>query len=158
MEQQALRETLARALAWTEAHVSFTQAADVPVALRGTTPQGFAYSPWQLLEHIRIALEDLVAFATSADYTHVRAWPDDYWPREAAPPDGDAWDRSVDAVRSALARMQQLATDPDVDLLAPVPTGRTGQTYLRALLLVLDHNAYHVGQLVALRRALGAWD
>lgn len=158
MDETALRQTLARALAWEEAHASFAKAAaGVPATLRGATPEGFAYSPWQLLEHIRLALDDIAAFATSADYAHTLTWPDDYWPRDPEPPDVEAWDRSVAAVGEGLARMQALAADPGVDLLAPVPTGNAQQTYLRAILLVLDHNAYHVGQLVALRRVLGAW-
>lgn len=158
MNMTALRETLARALEWKDACASFGQSvADVPVDLRGVTADGFPHSPWQLLEHIRLALDDLEDFAVNADYAHARQWPDDYWPREAAPPDADAWDRSVAAVHEGLARMQAIATDPAVDLLAPVPTGTPEQTYLRTLLLVLDHNAYHVGQIVAVRRALGAW-
>ena len=153
-----LRDTLARALAWDDAHVALDRAVDgLPESLRGATAAGFEHSPWQLLEHLRLALADLVAFALEADYSHTWTWPDDYWPSDAAPPDAAAWDASRAAIHDDLARMAALTRDPSVDLLAPVPTGSPTQTYLRGILLVIDHNAYHVGQLVAVRRALGAW-
>ena len=153
-----IRDTFARALDWNEAHATFDQAVDgMPPALRGARPQGWEHSAWQLLEHLRLALADLVDFAVNAEYTHAARWPDDYWPQTPEPPEEAAWDASIAAVHADLARMQQLVRDPAIDLLAPVPTGKSTQTYLRGVLLVLDHNAYHVGQLVALRRALGCW-
>lgn len=157
-DRAGIGDTLARALDWNEAHATFDQAVDgLPPALRGARPDGWEHSPWQLLEHLRLALADLVAFAASPDYTHALHWPDDYWPTAPEPPDAAAWDGSIAAIHADLARMQALVRDPAVDLLAPVPTGTPAQTGLRAVLLVLDHNAYHVGQLVALRRALGCW-
>lgn len=157
-DRTGIRDTLARALDWSEAHATFDQAIDgLPPRLRGARPDGWEHSPWQLLEHLRLALADLVDFAVNADYAHTRRWPEDYWPSTPGPPDQAAWDSSIAAVHADLARVQALVRDPAVDLLAPVPIGDAAQTYLRAVLLVLDHNAYHVGQLVALRRALGCW-
>src|SRR5690606_7036367 len=128
---------------------TFDQAVNgVPPALRGVRPDGWEHSAWQLLEHLRVALDDLVDFAVNADYAHALRWPDDYWPRSPEPPDEAAWDASVAAVHAGLARTQALVRDPAIDLLASVPTGNRTQTYLRTALLVLDHDAYHVGQLV----------
>jgi uncharacterized damage-inducible protein DinB len=151
------REHLARALDWEDAHVGFHKTvADIPADKRGARAAGFAHTPWQLLEHLRIALEDLADFAVNPHYTHSRGWPDDYWPTHATP-SGQEWEDSVAAYRAALARLQHVARDGSLNLLAPVPTGNAGQTHLRNLLLAIDHNAYHLGQLVAVRRALGIW-
>lgn len=152
-----LREQLARALDWEEAHVGFAKTIDgIPPDKRGARAGGFEHTPWQLLEHLRIAMLDLAEFALDPQYVHSRKWPDDYWPSNAEPADGE-WDASVAAFRADLARLQALVRDPSVDLLAPVPTGKKTQTHLRNILLTLDHNSYHVGQLVAVRRALGIW-
>jgi phosphate starvation-inducible protein PhoH len=154
--EQALREHLTRLLGWSDAHVDFDAAvADLPVELRGVAPAGLPYSAWQLLEHIRLAQADILAFCERSDYRH-GTWPDDYWPPTAAPPDNDAWEASVAAVRRDRTRLEEMIIDPELDVFATVPAG-TGQTYLREFLLVADHTAYHVGQLVAVRRLLGAW-
>lgn len=154
----AIRDTLARALDWDEARVRFeTAVAGLPPALRAARPDGAPHTPWQLVEHLRLVLADLVDFAVNPAYAHTLAWPDDYWPSPDAQPDDAAWDESCTAVRGHVALLQELARDPAIDLLAPVPTGTPHQTYLRTLLLALDHDAYHVGQLVAVRHALGAW-
>ena len=153
----AVREHVVGALDWEDAHVGFAKALDgVPSALRGSRPPGFEHSPWQLLEHIRIAQEDILDFCVNDRYVHTRTWPDDYWPRDPAPPSEAAWSESLAAYARSLEELQRLARDVP-DLAATVPTGEGPQTYLRALLLVVDHNAYHVGQVVALRRALGVW-
>lgn len=154
----ALRTHLARLLEWEEAHVGFDKAvAGIPDGVRGALVAGFEHSPWQLLEHVRLAQKDLLDFAVNPQYVHALEWPGDYWPRDAAPPDATAWDESIDAFKADRARLIQLAQDPTVDLFATVPTGTGPQTCLRAILLVADHNAYHLGQLVAVRRALGIW-
>jgi uncharacterized damage-inducible protein DinB len=154
---ESLREQLARVLDWEEAHVGFAKAiAGIPDDKRGALAAGFEHTPWQLLEHLRIATHDLLDFAINPHYAHAMDWPRDYWPKSAAPT-AQEWDESVAAFQSDLARLQTLARDASVDLLAPVPTGKKTQTYLRTILLTLDHNAYHVGQLVAVRRALGIW-
>lgn len=153
----AVRNHLVRVLDWEDAHVGFERAvADLPASARGRTPAGFAHSPWQLVEHIRLAQDDILDFCVNASYAHTMAFPDDYWPSHAAPPSDAAWDASVAAVIVSRARLQQLAREVE-DLTAAVPTGTPEQTYLRALLLAADHVAYHVGQLVSLRQALGAW-
>lgn len=152
-----LRSHLVRLLDWEEAHAGFDKAvAGLAADKRGALAPGFEHSPWQLLEHLRIALADILDFCTNPGYVHERAWPDDYWPKQPEPPDGGAWDQSVAAYKADIERMQRLARD-QADLLALVPTGKGNQTYLRGILLVADHAAYHVGQIVAVRRALGAW-
>lgn len=152
----ALREQLLRALDWEEAHVPLDKAIDgLAPELRGARATGFEHSPWQLLEHIRIAQEDILAFCVNASYEHTMKWPDDYWPAPE-PPSADAWQESIASFTRSRDKMKALARDVD-DLTAQVPTGKGNQTYLRAILLVADHTAYHVGQIVALRRALGIW-
>ncbi|MGD9905949.1 MAG: DinB family protein [Vicinamibacterales bacterium] len=153
----AVRDHLVRVLDWEDAHVGFDKAiGSLPVQVRGERPFGFEHSPWQLLEHIRIAQDDILDFCVNPQYSHDLAWPADYWPAAAAPPDDDAWEASVAACLGARERLQRLARDVE-DLTAAVPTGTPEQTYLRAILLAADHAAYHVGQLVAVRRALGVW-
>jgi uncharacterized damage-inducible protein DinB len=152
-----VREQLARVLDWHEAHVPFSKAIEgIPAAQRSAHANGFEHSPWQLLEHLRLALRDLVDFAVNPEYRHALKWPDDYWPANTTPSEQE-WNDSVAAYRADLARMQAIARDPAIDLLAPVPCGKQTQTFLRTILLAIDHNAYHVGQLVAVRRALGIW-
>jgi len=153
----ALRDHLARVLDWEEAHVGFDRAVDgIPPDKRGARAPGFEHSPWQLLEHMRIAQEDILDFCVNANYEHNMKWPDDYWPKDPAPPGGKAWTDAVASYSRSREALRQLAREAQ-DLTATVPTGQHGQTYLRALLLVADHAAYHVGQLVAVRRALGVW-
>src|SRR5262249_30890943 len=113
------------------------------------------YSAWQLLEHIRVTQHDILDFCRNPNYKEPH-WPDDYWPKNPAPPSKQAWDESVAAYRRDCDALKALAVDTTVDLLGKVPVGH-GQTYLRELLLVADHTAYHLGELVVLRRALGAW-
>ena len=145
-----------RVLDWEEAHVGFDKAIDgIPVDKRGARAAGFDHSPWQLLEHMRLAQEDILDFCTNPKYTHNLKWPDDYWP-DPAPPNGAAWKKSIASFERSREQMKALARDVP-DLAARVPTGKGNQTYLRGILLVADHAAYHVGQLVAVRRALGIW-
>ncbi len=152
----ALRDHLRRLLDWEDAHVSFDTAVDgIPAAVRGAVPAGHPHSPWQLLEHLRRAQRDILDFCVDPDYIEPSSMAD-YWPASTAPDDGGAWEASVRAFREDRARLKALAADTAVDLFARIPHG-TGQTYLRELVLVADHNAYHVGQLVLLRRALGVW-
>jgi len=154
----SLNAHLERVLNWNEAHVSFDDAVDgIPPHLRGAVPPGFEHSAWQLLEHMRIAQRDLLDFTTNASYSHDLAWPEAYWPKAPAPPDEAAWDESIALFRLDRQAFQALVTKPSFDPLALVPTGQPHQTGLRAILLVVDHNAYHLGQLVAVRRALGVW-
>jgi hypothetical protein len=152
----ALREHLLDLLRGGGAHLNFDRAVDdLPPALRGVKPAGLPFSPWRLLEHMRIAQWDILRF--SVDPGHVSpSFPEGYWPPDDAPPDSTAWDRSVAAFRADLRAIQDLVANPATDLFRPVPHGE-GQTVLREALLVADHNAYHLGQLVVVRRLLGAW-
>jgi len=154
---EPLREQLARILDWEEAHVAFAKAVDgLPADKRGGVPAGFEHSPWQLLEHMRLAQEDILDFCVNQKYVHTLKWPDDYWPKNPAPPNAAVWEDSIASFRREREKLKQLARETK-DLFAKVPTGKDNQTYIRAILLVADHNSYHLGQLVAVRRALGAW-
>lgn len=156
VSEAALRRELAHALDWHEAHATFDAAVtDLAPALRGRVPAGLPYSAWQLVEHIRRAQADILEFCTSADYDE-KEWPKDYWPELAEPPSPDAWDESIAAVRRDRKALAALVTDSKTNLTTRVPNG-DGQSYLREVLLVIDHTAYHVGELVVLRRLLGAW-
>jgi uncharacterized damage-inducible protein DinB len=156
MSDTALRDQLRRLLDWEEAHVGFdTAVKGIPARLRGTAPPGGEHSAWELVEHMRLAQADILEFCVAARYK-AKKWPDDYWPRSAAPRDAAAWSASVARFRRDRRAMQRLAANPRVDLFAEVPSG-SGQTYLREILLVVDHSAYHVGQLVLVRRQLGIW-
>ncbi|HEV2751557.1 MAG TPA: DinB family protein [Gemmatimonadales bacterium] len=153
---QPLREHLIALLGESHAHVPFKDAiADWPPALRGAKPAGQPFTPWRLLEHIRISQWDIVEFTKSAKHVSPE-WPAGYWPAGDAPPDAAAWDKSVAQLEHDLREMLRLVRDPKVDLFAKIPHG-TGQTALREALVLADHNAYHIGQLVLLRRLLGAW-
>ena len=152
----ALRAQLMKLLDWGDAHVSFDAAVKgIPPAVRGAVPEGLDHSPWQLVEHLRRAQHDILDFCRNPGYVEL-SFPQDYWPREPAPPSEAAWKESIAAFRRDREELKKMAEDTAVDLFAPIPHG-TGQTYLRELLLVVDHNAYHVGQLVAVRQALGVW-
>lgn len=153
-----LRELLARQLDWGEAHVSFERAcAGFSAQLQGVVPRGFAHSGWQLLEHMRRAQADILDFCVNPDYTYPSSL-DEYWPSEA-PASGESWEAAVAAFQEDRAALKRCVLDGSVDLFAAVPAARAAeQTLARALVLVTDHNAYHLGQLVALRRALGDWE
>jgi hypothetical protein len=155
--ERLLREHLLELLSGGHAHLDFEKAiAGLPVALRGARPPGLPHTPWRLVEHMRIAQRDILRF--SVDPAHVSPeFPDGYWPAGDAPPDANAWDRSVAAFRADLQAMKDLVSTPDTELFKPIQHGQ-GQTILREALLVADHNAYHLGQLVTVRRLLGAWD
>jgi hypothetical protein len=128
---------------------------DFPSPLRGAKLERLPYTAWQLLEHLRLAQWDILDFSRNPNYRE-RKFPDEYWPKTQAPPDEEAWRKSVAAFRHDLKEMQKLVENPKTALFAKIPWG-DGQTILREALLVADHNAYHLGQLVMLRRLLGAW-
>ncbi len=152
----ALREHLVKLLTGGHAHATFEQAVKgLPVELQGKVPKGAEHSPWQLLEHLRLAQWDILDFSRNPKYKSMK-WPDDYWPKEKAPADEKAWDKSVRAFKKDLKELVALVEDGKTDLFAKIPHG-DGQTILREALLVADHNAYHVGQLVLVRKMLGAW-
>src|SRR3954471_2758149 len=152
----SLRRQLVKLLNWEDAHTSFDSAvADLPVELQSQRPAGLPYSPWQLVEHLRITQHDILDFCRNPQYAKLN-WPDDYWPESAAPPDARAWAQSIRAFQEDRAALQGVAENPDIELDSPIPHG-TGQTFLRELLLAADHAAYHVGELIVVRRLLGAW-
>jgi uncharacterized damage-inducible protein DinB len=153
---RALREHVLNLLGGGGAHLTFDKAvADLPEKLRGIRPADLPHSPWRLVEHMRIAQWDILEFCRNARHASPE-FPDGYWPKGDAPPNAAAWNRSVKAFRADLKAMEELVSDPATDLFAKIPHG-DGQTVLREALLVADHNAYHLGQLVVVRRLLGAW-
>jgi DinB family protein len=155
-QDQSLRDHLLELLKAGSAHLGFDEAiAGLPAELRGTKAPGLTHTVWQLVEHLRLAQIDILDFSRNPGYRELK-WPDDYWPATEAPPSDEAWDRSVEQFRRDLNAMQDLVTDPKTDLYAKIPWGE-GQTILREALLVADHNAYHVGQIVTVRQGLGAW-
>jgi DinB superfamily len=138
------------------AHPTFEKTiAGWPAKLRGVKPPGAPHTAWQLLEHLRICQWDILEFSRRADHVSPE-FPAGYWPKDEAPQDAAAWDASVAAFKTDLAQMEKLVADAKTDLFARIPHG-DGQTVLREALVLADHNAYHVGQLVLLRRSLGAW-
>ena len=152
----ALRKHVVSLLKSQEAHADFEAAIkDFPPALRGKIPPGAEHSAWELLEHLRIAQWDILEFSRRADHRSPE-FPKGYWPGTQAPPDDAAWNKSVEAFRKDLREFCALAGDGSKDLFAKISHG-SGQTLLREALLAADHNAYHIGQLVLLRRLLGAW-
>ena len=156
MNVQQLREHLIHLLKGGGAHLDFdTAVADLPSNLLGAQPEGVPHSPWRLVEHMRICQWDILEFSRNPHHISPD-FPDGYWPAGNAPPHVDAWQESLERFRTDQAAMQDLVADAATDLFAPIPHG-DGQTILREALLVADHNAYHLGQLVVVRRALGAW-
>jgi hypothetical protein len=152
----SLRHHLLDLLTGSNAHANFDAAVnDLPATLRGRRPKGAEHSPWEILEHLRIAQWDILDFSRNPKYKE-RPWPSGYWPAGAAPPTPQAWEKSVRAFQKDLKTFCALLSDPGTDLYAKIPHG-SGQTILREALLIADHNAYHVGELVLVRRLLGAW-
>jgi hypothetical protein len=154
---RSLRQHLVALLAGGSAHAKFEDVVKgLPPGLRGKKPARFPHSPWMLLEHLRIAQWDILEFSRNPNHVSPD-WPKGHWPVSAAPPTSAAWDKCVRQFRRDLKAMQDLVADPATDLHAPIPWG-DGQTILREALLVADHNSYHLGQFVDLRRLLGAWE
>lgn len=152
----SLRQHLHDLLTGSNAHADFEAAIkDFPVELRGGRPKGVDHSAWELLDHLRIAQWDILDFSRNPKYKE-RPWPSGYWPTSPEPPDEKAWDKAVRAFRKDLKAFCALIADPATDLYAKIPHGG-GQTILREALLIADHNAYHVGQLVLVRKMLGEW-
>jgi len=153
---KALRDHVIYLLEEGGAHAKFDDVVkDWPVKLRGQKVENLPYTAWGLLEHMRIAQNDILDFSINPKYKAMN-WPADYWPKADALPTPDAWDKSLRAFKKDLAAISKLVRDPKTDLYAKIPWG-DGQTILREALLTADHNAYHLGQLLTLRRVLGAW-
>jgi len=153
---QSLRQHLVALLAGGQAHAKFEDAIQgMPPKVRGAKPANYPHSPWMLLEHLRIAQWDILEFSRNEKHESPK-WPEGYWPQTEAPPTASAWTKSVEQFQTDLKTMQDLVRNPETDLFAKIPWS-DGQTILREALLVADHNAYHIAQLVDVRRLLGAW-
>jgi DinB superfamily len=156
-KDRILRDHLVELLRGGHAYVNFEKAiGGLPPELRGAKVSGLPHTVWQLLEHLRIAQWDILEFSRNPDHVSP-SWPEGYWPETEAPPDAAAWDRGLESFRRELQEMQDLVADSQTDLYAKIPWG-DGQTILREAMLVADHNAYHIGQIVSVRQALGAWE
>ncbi len=155
-KDKALREHVLYLLDGGGAHAKFDEVvADIPPKLLGQKPAGLPHSLWMLLEHLRIAQRDILEFSRNPKHASPK-WPEGYWPAAEASPSAAAWSASVEKFRQDLKAMQDLVKDPKTDLFANIPWG-DGQTVLREALLLADHNAYHLGQMLDVRRLLGAW-
>ena len=155
-QDEALRKQLIKLLKGSEAHAGLAKAMRImPVAKMGVRPEGMPHSAWELLEHIRLAQRDILEFSKSAKYKP-RKWPEDFWPKSAKPSSAEAWRKAVRSIQADQNGFIALLRDPNRDLYEPFPWG-DGQTLLREALLIVDHNAYHVGELVQVRQLLGAW-
>jgi hypothetical protein len=153
---KALRQHLLNLLKASNAHLDFDSAfKDLPTKLRGKRPKGTQHSAWEVLEHLRIAQWDILEFSRNPKHKSPE-FPRGYWPRTQSPPDDTAWDKSIQSFRDDLEALCALVADKSTDLFAKIPHG-DGQTILREALLAADHNAYHLGEVVLLRRILGAW-
>lgn len=152
---KALREDVVHLLTRRNAHIEFVRAvAGLAPALRGKKPRGAAHSAWQQVEHIRRCQRDIMEYVWSPDYVEMR-WPDDYWP-DAAPGPGE-WERSIRGFTADRRALVRRVRDPRTNLLARVPYDTSGPTILHEILLIAAHTSYHLGQLIILRRILGAW-
>jgi DinB superfamily len=155
-DTKALRQHVLYLLRGGGAHLNIKKAiSDFPAKLRGVRPARLPYTAWRLLEHMRIAQRDILDFCRNPKYV-MPDFPSGYWPAGDAPPNPRAWAKSVKAFNADLDLIQKLVADSRTELFAPIPRGE-GQTILREALLVADHNAYHLGQLVLIRRLLGIW-
>lgn len=155
-QDQQIRQQLAKALDWGEAHPDFHTVIDnFPVDLRGEVPPGFTHSAWELLEHLRIALWDIVEFTKDGRHKSP-PWPQGYWPHSPVPPQLEAWDQCVGSIDDLLEELRAIVLDRSRPLLEPIARSQ-GQTIMREALLAASHHAYHLGQIVQVRKALKAW-
>lgn len=156
MQDQKLRNELIKALQWEDAHVSFENAVEgLTLEKLGDTSHHLPYSIWQLAEHIRIAQHDIVEFSIGKHYKHLQ-WPDDYWPASASPASMENWYNTIQSVHTDRQRMIDWISDPSHDLFAPLSHG-SGQHLFREAMLIIDHEAYHTGQIILIRKIIGDW-
>lgn len=151
------RSIIASSLDWEQAHSKLESVVKgLPPSLQGVRPTGYPHSAWELLEHIRITQKDLLEFCQNPEYEEKLAWPQDYWPPTPAPPTADAWEKTISDYRRDREALARFTKESKLDLTEKIPRG-TGQTYLRTILVAVDHASYHIGQIVSVRRLLGAW-
>jgi len=156
---KALETELTWLLEGGHAHATFDDAVkDFPVELRGKVPKGLPYSAWQIVEHLRLTQRDMLDFSDNTNGTYKdKKWPDEYWPKEAAPPNEKAWKKTIDTIHADRKAFLKLVNEADkATLIQPFAWGN-GQNLLKEALQIADHNAYHVGELIVVRRLLGAW-
>lgn len=155
-EQSKVRELLLEQLSGKNAHVDFNEAVDgLNLSDVGSKADNFPHTIWELVEHIRISQHDIVAFSRDPDYRSP-SWPDGYWPNSPKPENEQEWNNTLDAIRSDHLSMEDLLKDESNDLLKPFPHG-DGQTLFREAMLIVDHNAYHIGQIVLIRKTMNIW-
>ena len=151
------RSIIASSLDWEQAHSKLESVVKgLPPSLQGVRPARYPHSAWELLEHIRITQNDLLEFCQNPEYEEKLAWPQDYWPPTPAPPTADAWEKTISDYRRDREALARFTKESKLDLTEKIPRG-TGQTYLRTILVAIDHASYHIGQIVSVRRLLGAW-
>lgn len=156
-DKQDWRAIVASSLDWEQAHAKLESVVKgLPESLRGQRPKGYPHSAWELLDHIRITQRDLLEFVRNPDYKEALEWPHHYWPSTPAPPSSSAWDKCIAEIRGDREALAKFTTESKIDLTKKIPHG-TGQTYLRTILVAVDHASYHIGQIVSVRRLLGAW-
>jgi uncharacterized damage-inducible protein DinB len=156
-KKEEWRTIVASSLDWEQAHSSLeTALRGLAPELRGKRPTGMPHSVWELLEHIRITQRDLLEFVQDPDYEEKLEWPKDYWPRSMAPANEKAWNESIAGWRKDRMALERFTTESDIDLTTKIPRG-TGQTYLRTILVAVDHASYHLAQIVTVRQLIGAW-
>lgn len=154
---QSWQEIVASSLDWNQAHVTLDDALKgLSRAGRAKRPDGYPHSVWQLVEHIRIAQHDLLDFMRNPDYSHDLKWPDDYWPRDPAPANDEVWDTNLEQLRLDREALKAFTISGTPDMTEKIPHG-SGQTYLRTVLVAVDHAAHHLGQIIDVRRLNGDW-
>jgi uncharacterized damage-inducible protein DinB len=154
--EEKWREIVASSLDWEQAHASLDSSlAGLAAELRGKQVKGFPHSVWELTDHIRRTQHDLLDFCQNPHYEEIK-WPDDYWPGSSAPESDAQWTETIDAIHRDTKALAEFTKDTSRDLTDRIPHG-TGQTYLRTVLVAVDHMSYHVGQIIAVRRLLDAW-
>jgi len=155
-DQSRVRELLLEQLTGRNAHVNFETAVEgLSLENTGNKPDGFSHTIWELVEHIRIAQHDIVSFSKDPHYQSPE-WPDGYWPESNKPANEEQWKESLQAIKKDQREMESLVKDKNNDLLKPLAHG-DGQTLFREAMLIVDHNAYHIGQIVQMRKAMGNW-
>lgn len=157
MENKQFRNQLIKMLSWEGAHSNLDHALnDMPPEVIGVKVSGIDYTIWQLAEHIRITQADILNFCTNSRYVS-KSWPDSYWPLNYAPHDISDWENTVKQIKEDRKNLVELVKDPQTDLMKPIPHGK-GQNIFREIVLVIDHNSYHTGQIIMIRKMLGVWE